>query len=628
MAVVGAILALLLIHILGVACDGYSSSQENYYGSANHEHPTKWDSSFKSGLVIGYAFSSVSIFTIFLSYCVPWAHLNKRKRNKRTMKTPMMASLIERQEKKRTEANEQICKLGNVVQAWSFVVISNATANFSRANKIGLGRMGTMYKATLPDGRFFAVKRIVDFHQFEEQIVSELKTLGTLKHKNLLPLYGFCVESNTRLLVYKYASNGNLFDWIHSVKHRRITLPWPLRLKIAVGVARGLARIHHGCRGQVVHLNISSKCILLDWDFEPKLSNFGKAILRNMTSPSGVLKEDVHAFGVVLLDLITGMDCSRMNCSSNDRRPTMIQVYRDIKAITGRCEVVDGSEIQTQPEIRSATSQDHKQDQLFPVSVMFINQHILGSLRQINLLPLLGFCIEQNQRFLVYEYMPNGNLYDWLHPKEESQEKVMEWGVRVKIAIGLARGLAWIHQNCQTVRVIHLDISSKCILLDRNFQPKLSNFGEAMLMSSTCTSSVNSEMWWEMAFVKEDVHGFGVVLLELITRVDPGNMTDSSNTILDEWTDHLLSSSSSYGAIDKSLIGRGFDAEIFQLLKVACRCVDPVPDRRPTMLQVYEDIKAVRERCDLEDDSDNLMRPEICPAPSEISVEIERAEYL
>uniref|UniRef100_A0A6N2KH11 Protein kinase domain-containing protein n=1 Tax=Salix viminalis TaxID=40686 RepID=A0A6N2KH11_SALVM len=412
MAVVGAKLALLLIHILGVAGDGYSSLQENYYGSDNHEHPKRWDSSFKSGLVIGYAFSSVSIFTIFLSYCVPWAHLNKRKRNKMTMKTPMMASLIERQEKKRTEANEQICKLGIVVKRWSFVVIRNATANFSRANKIGLGRMGTMYKATLPDGRFLAVKRIVDFHQFEEQIVSELKTLGTLRHENLLPLYGFVSESNTRFLVYKYTSNGNLFDWIHSVKHRRKTLPWRLRLKIAVGVARGLARLHHDCWGQVVHLNISSKCILLDRDFEPKISNFGKAMLMRMTSASGVLKEDVHAFGVVLLELITGMDCSRLDCSSNsilnewifrhllsnsyfhdamdrfligqgfddeifqllkvacncldcvpDRRPTMIQVYRNIKAITERCEVVDGLEIQTQPEIRSATSQDQNQDQ-------------------------------------------------------------------------------------------------------------------------------------------------------------------------------------------------------------------------------------------------------------------------
>eukprot|EP00258_Populus_trichocarpa_P029007 XP_024445026.1 probably inactive leucine-rich repeat receptor-like protein kinase At5g48380 [Populus trichocarpa] len=185
---------------------------------------------------------------------------------------------------------------------------------------------------------------------------------------------------------------------------------------------------------------------------------------------------------------------------------------------------------------------------------------ILGSLRHINVLPLLGFCVESNQRFLVYNYMPNGNLYDWLHPMEEGQEKAMEWGVRVKVAVGL------------------------------NFQPKLSNFGEAMLMSSTCASSVNSE-FWEMAFVKEDVHGFGVVLLEMITGVDPSNMTASSNNVLNEWIGHLSSSSDFHGAIDKSLIGQGFDAEIVQLLKVACTCVDPIPDRRPIMLQVYEDIK-------------------------------------
>nr|TKS07433.1 hypothetical protein D5086_0000113460 [Populus alba] len=298
--------------------------------------------------------------------------------------------------------------LGNIVKRLNFVGISKATANFSQAKKIGLGRMGTMYMATLPDGRFLAVKRIVDSQQFEEQIVSELKTLGTLKHKNLLSLFGFCVESNIRLLVYKYMSNGNLFDWIHSVKHRRKTLQWPLRLKVAVGVARGLARLHHGGRGQVVHLNISSKCILLDKNFEPKLSNFGKAMLavHDEFCEMALVKEDVHGFGVVLLELITGMDCSRMNFSSNsilnewignllstsyfkdamdrfligqgfddeifqllkvacncldcipDQRPTMLQVYEDIKAITKRCEVVDDSEIQMQPEICPATSQD------------------------------------------------------------------------------------------------------------------------------------------------------------------------------------------------------------------------------------------------------------------------------
>jgi uncharacterized membrane protein len=70
-------------------------------------------------------------------------------------------------------------------------------------------------------------------------------------------------------------------------------------------------------------------------------------------------------------------------------------------------------------------------------------------------------------------------------------------------------------------------------------------------------------------------------------------MTASSNNVLNEWIGHLSSSSDFHGAIDKSLIGQGFDAEIVQLLKVACTCVDPIPDRRPIMLQVYEDIKQV-----------------------------------
>jgi serine/threonine protein kinase len=72
--------------------------------------------------------------------------------------------------------------------------------------------MGTMYKATLPNGWFVAEKRMHDSRHFEEHMVSELKTLGRLRHNNLLPLLGFCIESKERLLVYKYISNGKLFD--------------------------------------------------------------------------------------------------------------------------------------------------------------------------------------------------------------------------------------------------------------------------------------------------------------------------------------------------------------------------------------------------------------------------------
>ncbi|KAJ6420413.1 hypothetical protein OIU84_027869 [Salix udensis] len=119
MALINAKLALLATHFLSVASYGYSSLQASNAGDDDdlggrlQSVPgkglwTKLDSSFKSGLVIGYVFSSVSIFTIFLSYCVPWARLNKRKRNKMTMKTPLMASLMERREKKIKEANEQV----------------------------------------------------------------------------------------------------------------------------------------------------------------------------------------------------------------------------------------------------------------------------------------------------------------------------------------------------------------------------------------------------------------------------------------------------------------------------------------------------------------------------------------
>ncbi|XP_034924105.1 probably inactive leucine-rich repeat receptor-like protein kinase At5g48380 [Populus alba] len=250
----------------------------------------------------------------------------------------------------------------------------------------------------------------------------------------------------------------------------------------------------------------------------------------------------------------------------------------------------------------------------------------LGSLRHVNLLQLLGFSITSKHWLLVYKYMPNGNLYDWLHPME-GQAKIMEWTVRFKVAIGLARGLSWLHQDCSsTIRVYHLNISSKCILLDQDFEPKLSNFGEAIIVNPTTTSPLNGE-FWDTAFAKEDVYGFGVVLLELITGVDSSRMTGSSNSLLNEWISHLLTSSKIYDAIDKSLVGQGFDDEIFQLLKVACNCVDSIPDRRPTMHQVYKDIRAMRERCGQIDDSEILVQHHDIYPPSSKgkSVEIEMA---
>ncbi|XVF37484.1 hypothetical protein REPUB_Repub20aG0012100 [Reevesia pubescens] len=234
----------------------------------------------------------------------------------------------------------------------------------------------------------------------------------------------------------------------------------------------------------------------------------------------------------------------------------------------------------------------------------------LGRLKHDNLVPLLGFCIESKEKLLVYRYMSNGNLYDWLHPAE-GVAKIIDWPLKVKIACGIARGLVWRHQNCN-FRVIHLDICSKCILLNQNFEPKISNFGEAMLMKSTnadYSSSfyLNSE-FWELSFVKEDVYRFGILLIELITGKDPSQLTNSSNTAdhetLSKWVNIDLSTSSNfYHVIDKSLIGKGFDLEIFQILRVACNCVQPSPGRRPAMIEVHKTISAVGKKYGLKTSS-------------------------
>ncbi|KAG6741210.1 hypothetical protein POTOM_054442 [Populus tomentosa] len=663
MAVGGAKLALLLIHILSVAGNGYSSSQDNDHGGDDHEHRKKLISSLKSGFVIGYVFSSVSIITIFMSYCVPWARLMKRKGNEVMMKTPMMTSLMERQEKKRKEANVQKSELEKKVTRTSFAALNIATRSFDQDNVIGVGRMGTMYRAAHPYDCFTAVKRLHDSQPLGKQFRSELNILAKFRHMNIIPLLGFCVESGERLLVYKYMPNGNLHDWLHPVKCNAEKLDWHVRVKIAIGVARGLAWLHDFNSFLIVHLDICSRSILLDKYFEPKISNFGGAMHRRSNDKSLIasskigevelIKQDVYQFGILLLELIAVHDPDHNSKSSHTLEENLFERIAHLSSSSYRLyHAVDKSllgqgfdgEILHFLKIASSCIHpilDQRPTMLQAFQMLMVMMALSWSQQKQNgtadvcllyNIVVSGFVSETIQMASLPKHSSGVLLEGNFHLGEEGyknelrRSKAMEWGVRVKVAVGLARGLAWLHQNCHTVKIIHLDISSKCILLDQNFQPKLSNFGEAMLVTSTCASSVNSE-FWEMAFVKEDVHGFGVVLLEMITGVDPSNMTASSNNVLNEWIAHLSSNSDFHGAVDKSLIGKGFDAEIIQLLKVACTCVDPIPDRRPIMVQVYEDIKAIRERCDLVDDSSLLMQPEICPATSEKSVEIEMAEF-
>ncbi|KAM1454205.1 hypothetical protein COP2_003827 [Malus domestica] len=236
----------------------------------------------------------------------------------------------------------------------------------------------------------------------------------------------------------------------------------------------------------------------------------------------------------------------------------------------------------------------------------------LGNIEHRNLVPLLGFCTAKRERLLVYRYMPNGTLHDQLHPADAEGAKIMDWPTRLKIGIGAARGLAWLHHNCNP-RIIHRNISSKCILLDADFEPRISEFGLARLMNPIDThlsTFVNGE-FGDLGYVapeytrtlvatpKGDVYSFGTVLLELVTGERATHISKAPEDFkgnLVEWIMQLSSKSQLLDALDKSLVGKGVNDELFQFLKVACNCVGPIAKERPTMFEVYQLLRAIGEK--------------------------------
>ncbi|KAG2318760.1 hypothetical protein Bca52824_011973 [Brassica carinata] len=205
-----------------------------------------------------------------------------------------------------------------------------ATNEFSSGNIDVSSRTGVSYKADLPDGSALAVKRLSACGVGEKQFKSEMNKLGELRHPNLVPLLGYCVVEDERLLVYKHMPNGTLFSQLHNGGFGDAVLDWPTRLMIGVGAARGLAWLHHGCQPPYLHQFISSNVILLDDDFDARITDYGLAKLvgtRDSNDSSfnngdlgelgyvapeysstmvASLKGDVYGFGIVLLELVTG----------------------------------------------------------------------------------------------------------------------------------------------------------------------------------------------------------------------------------------------------------------------------------------------------------------------------------
>ncbi|KAL3012676.1 hypothetical protein AAZX31_06G012200 [Glycine max] len=211
---------------------------------------------------------------------------------------------------------------------YSLKELENATEGFAEVNVIGEGGYGIVYKGILMDGSVVAVKNLLNNKgQAEKEFKVEVEAIGKVKHKNLVGLVGYCAEGAQRMLVYEYVDNGTLEQWLHGDVGPVSPLPWDIRMKIAVGTAKGLAYLHEGLEPKVVHRDVKSSNILLDKKWNAKVSDFGLAKLLGSeksyvttrvmgtfgyVSPeyasTGMLNEgsDVYSFGILLMELITG----------------------------------------------------------------------------------------------------------------------------------------------------------------------------------------------------------------------------------------------------------------------------------------------------------------------------------
>lgn len=235
------------------------------------------------------------------------------------------------------------------------------------------------------------------------------------------------------------------------------------------------------------------------------------------------------------------------------------------------------------------------------VQVMTAEIGILGKIRHRNILKLYACLIKGGSSFLVFEHMVNGNLYEALGRVVKNGLPHLDWVQRYKIAFGAAKGIAYLHHDC-TPAIIHRDIKSSNILLDKDFEPKIADFGVARIADqellgsdSNCFVGTHGYIAPELAYTlkvteKSDVYSFGVVVLELVTgrraiEEEYGEGKDIVYWVLSNLNDreNILKF-----VVDPRLITEELSDDIMQVLRIGLLCTTKLPNLRPSMREVVK----------------------------------------
>lgn len=254
---------------------------------------------------------------------LPQAPVYVSEENNRTPKT-------QDETKQQSEATSKEGNGNIAAQTFTFRELATATKNFRQECLLGEGGFGRVYKGRLENGGQLAAIKQLDRNglQGNKEFLVEVLMLSLLHHPNLVNLIGYCADGDQRLLVYEYMPRGSLEDHLLDIGSDQKPLGWFTRMKIATGAAKGLEYLHDKANPPVIYRDLKSSNILLDEEFNPKLSDFGLAKLGPVGEKQHVssrvmgtygycapeyvrtgqltVKSDVYSFGVVLLELITG----------------------------------------------------------------------------------------------------------------------------------------------------------------------------------------------------------------------------------------------------------------------------------------------------------------------------------
>ncbi|KAF5481470.1 hypothetical protein F2P56_002116 [Juglans regia] len=255
---------------------------------------------------------------------------------------------------------------------FTFRDLEFSTNRFSAETVLGEGGYGVVYRGRLVNGTEVAVKKLFNnLGQAEKEFRVEVEAIGHVRHKNLVRLLGYCIEGVHRMLVYEYVNNGNLEQWLHGAMCQRGILTWEARMKVILGTAKALAYLHEAIEPKVVHRDIKSSNILIDDEFNAKVSDFGLAkflgsgeshittrvmgtfgYVAPEYANSGLLNEksDIYSFGVLLLEAITGRDPVDYARPANE-----VNLVEWLKMMVGtrRAEEVVDPSLEVKPTTRS-----------------------------------------------------------------------------------------------------------------------------------------------------------------------------------------------------------------------------------------------------------------------------------